>query len=82
MKYAISGAGEAWAYLAHPVLGERLRHCTKLVNQVEGRTTEEIFGPVDSMKFRSSMTLFAKVAEENAEFVAVLESILVVSRIR
>jgi uncharacterized protein (DUF1810 family) len=49
MKYAISGAGEAWAYLAHPVLGERLRHCAKLVNQVEGRTEEEIFGPVDSM---------------------------------
>jgi uncharacterized protein (DUF1810 family) len=73
MKYAISGADEARAYLAHPVLGERLRCCTKLVNGIEGRTAEEIFGPVDTMKFRSSMSLFAKVAGENAEFVAALE---------
>lgn len=71
--YAISGADEARAYLAHPVLGERLRHCTRLVNQVQERTAEEIFGPVDAMKFRSSMTLFAEVAEEDAEFAAALE---------
>jgi uncharacterized protein (DUF1810 family) len=72
MKYAISGADEARAYLAHPVLGERLRCCTKLVNRIDGRTAEEIFGPVDAMKFRSSMTLFAKVAEENEAFEAAL----------
>jgi len=73
MKYAISGADEAKAYLAHPVLGERLRHCTRLVNRHAGRTAEEIFGPVDAMKFRSSMTLFAKVAEEGEVFVAALK---------
>jgi uncharacterized protein (DUF1810 family) len=73
MKYAISGADEAGAYLAHPVLGERLRHCSTLVNRVEGRTAEEIFGPVDSMKFRSSMTLFAKVSAEDEEFEAALQ---------
>jgi uncharacterized protein (DUF1810 family) len=73
MKYAISGADEARAYLAHPVLGERLRCCTKLVNRIDGRTAEEIFGPVDAMKFRSSMTLFAKVAEENEAFEAALQ---------
>jgi uncharacterized protein (DUF1810 family) len=72
MKYAISGADEAGAYLAHPVLGERLRCCTKLVNRIDGRTAEEIFGPVDAMKFRSSMTLFAKVAEEKEAFEAAL----------
>ena len=72
MKYAISDADEARAYLAHPVLGERLRHCTKLVNGIEGRTAEEIFGPVDAMKFRSSMSLFAEVAGEKEEFEAAL----------
>lgn len=68
MKYAIADTGEARAYLEHPVLGERLRHCTKLVNRVAGRTAEEVFGPVDRVKFRSSMTLFAKVAKENEAF--------------
>ena len=49
----------ARAYLAHPVLGERLRQCTKAVLQVEGRTLHAIFGSPDDMKFGSSMTLFS-----------------------
>ena len=60
--YAIGSRGEAAAYLAHPVLGQRLLECTGLVNKVAGREAGEIFGYPDDLKFRSSMTLFAAVA--------------------
>src|SRR4051795_362744 len=60
IEYAISSREEAKAYLRHPVLGPRLEECTRLVLLVEGRTALEIFGSPDDMKFRSSMTLFAK----------------------
>jgi uncharacterized protein (DUF1810 family)/L,D-peptidoglycan transpeptidase YkuD (ErfK/YbiS/YcfS/YnhG family) len=63
-QYAISSADEARAYLAHPVLGPRLRECTQLVADTDGRSAERIFGPVDAMKLRSSMTLFAAAAGE------------------
>lgn len=63
-QYAISGLDEAKAYLRHPVLGQRLRACTRAVNGVEGRGVEEIFGYPDHMKFRSSMTLFAATGED------------------
>ncbi len=49
-------------YLAHPVLGARLRDATVLVNAVRRRSAHEIFGSPDDLKFRSSMTLFAEVA--------------------
>jgi Uncharacterized conserved protein len=62
--YAISSADEARAYLAHPVLGDRLRGCTEQVLLVEGRTAHDIFGSPDDMKFRSSMTLFGEVSGE------------------
>jgi uncharacterized protein (DUF1810 family) len=58
-EYAISSVAEARAYLAHPVLGPRLRECARIVAGTEGRTAERIFGPVDAVKLRSSMTLFA-----------------------
>ena len=58
-EFAISSAAEARAYLAHPVLGPRLRECARIVADTEGGTAERIFGPVDAMKLRSSMTLFA-----------------------
>ena len=61
-RYALSSLDEARAYLAHPLLGERLRRCTGLVNGVEGRTIQQIFGYPDELKFRSSMTLFAHAA--------------------
>jgi uncharacterized protein (DUF1810 family) len=67
-QYAISSLAEATAYLEHPVLGERLRECTRLVNEVEGRSASGIFGYPDDMKFRSSMTLFARAGKENAVF--------------
>jgi uncharacterized protein (DUF1810 family) len=58
-RYAISSADEARAYLAHLVLGPRLRECAAIVAATEGRTADRVFGPVDAMKLRSSMTLFA-----------------------
>jgi len=67
-RYAISSREEAAAYLRHPVLGSRLRHCTELVISIEGRTIEEIFGDPDDLKFRSSMTLFANAAEDKRIF--------------
>ena len=67
-RYAISGLAEARAYLAHPVLGRRLVACTTAVNAVEGRSAHDIFGSPDDLKFRSSMTLFAKAAPHEAAF--------------
>ncbi|HTS49232.1 MAG TPA: DUF1810 domain-containing protein [Bryobacteraceae bacterium] len=66
--FGISSRAEAEAYLKHPVLGARLRECTRLVNLVEGRAIEEIFGYPDDLKFRSSMTLFASVQAEDPVF--------------
>jgi uncharacterized protein (DUF1810 family) len=62
--YAIGSLAEARAYLAHPVLGPRLRGCARIVAQTDGRSAERIFGPVDAMKLRSSMTLFAAADDE------------------
>jgi uncharacterized protein (DUF1810 family) len=66
--YAIKSLQEAEAYLSHAILGPRLRECTELVVQVEGRSVEQIFGDPDDMKFRSSMTLFANTTLENKIF--------------
>lgn len=66
--YGIVSVQEAAAYLAHPILGPRLIECTQLVNAVEGRSAEDIFGEINAMKFRSSMTLFAKAAPQNKIF--------------
>ena len=63
-RYAIGSRDEAVAYLAHEVLGTRLRECTSLVNRVEGRTALEILGSPDDMKFCSSMTLFGEVSAD------------------
>jgi uncharacterized protein (DUF1810 family) len=71
-RYAISSLLEAQAYLAHPVLGPRLRDCTGWVNSVEGRSIEDLFGHPDDLKFHSSMTLFARAAEDPVIFDAAL----------
>jgi uncharacterized protein (DUF1810 family) len=68
IEYAISAIEEAHAYLQHPILGPRLKECTRLVLSVEGRSALEIFGSPDDMKFRSSMTLFAKAARNDDIF--------------
>ncbi|HZA09973.1 DUF1810 domain-containing protein [Mycobacterium sp.] len=72
VRYAISSMDEARAYLAHDVLGPRLRACTRLVNRIDGRSIDEIFGWPDTLKVRSSMTLFAHASDDNDEFVALL----------
>jgi uncharacterized protein (DUF1810 family) len=66
--FGISSRAEAEAYLKHPVLGARLKECTRMVNLVEGRSAEEIFGYPDDLKFRSSMTLFAGVQAKDPVF--------------
>lgn len=71
-RFAIASRTEAEAYLRHPVLGPRLRECTQLVNAIEGRSPEEIFGYPDNLKFRSSMTLFAHVTPDNQAFLDAL----------
>ncbi len=71
--YAIASLAEAKAYLQHPVLGPRLRECTQLVVNVEGKPLDEILGYPDDMKFRSSMTLFARATDDNAIFAAALQ---------
>jgi uncharacterized protein (DUF1810 family) len=71
--YAIGSLAEAKAYLAHPVLGPRLRACARALLEVEGRSAVEILGDLDAHKLRSSMTLFHR-ADPGAEvFTAVLE---------
>jgi uncharacterized protein (DUF1810 family) len=72
-KFAISSLAEAAAYLQHPILGPRLIECTRLVNLIEGRPIQQIFGYPDDLKFRSSMTLFAHAAGENQLFVDALQ---------
>jgi uncharacterized protein (DUF1810 family) len=67
-KFAISSREEAEAYLSHPILGPRLRHCTRLVTLVEGRSIDEIFGDPDDLKFHSAMTLFANATSDNQVF--------------
>ncbi len=63
-RFAISNLDEGAAYLEHPVLGRRLEGCTALVNSVQGQSVQEIFGYPDDLKFHSSVTLFAVVAEK------------------
>ena len=65
--YAIASLAEARAYLAHPLLGARLRECTALVIGLEGTTAQAVFGYPDDLKFRSCMTLFAHAAEPCAQ---------------
>lgn len=66
--FAIASGQEAAAYLAHPLLGSRLRMCTQLVLNVQQRSIAEIFGHPDDLKFHSSMTLFAQFAPEDSLF--------------
>jgi uncharacterized protein (DUF1810 family) len=71
-QFAITSLDEAKTYLQHPVLGPRLKECTQLVLNVEGRSAEEIFSYPDNLKFRSCMTLFLAAATDNTLFKAAL----------
>lgn len=72
-RYAISSLDEARGYLAHPILGARLRECIGLILALEGRTAEEVFGPIDARKLRSSATLFHLADPAEPIFTELLE---------
>lgn len=71
--YAIKSISEARQYLNHPVLGTRLLKCAEAVLTIDGRSVSEIFGYPDDLKFKSSMTLFAHVADPRSVFVRILD---------
>ena len=71
--YAITSLAEARAYLAHPVLGARLAECAAILSGLPGRTAEQVFGEVDALKLRSSMTLFMHAAPGEPVFRQVLD---------
>jgi uncharacterized protein (DUF1810 family) len=73
IRFGISGLDEAHAYLAHPLLGDRLVQCTRTINAVRNRTAHEIFGSPDDLKLRSSMTLFRETANEPEPFRTAIE---------
>ena len=72
-RYAIGTLDEAREYLAHPVLGQRLRACAALVASAQASSAHAIFGDPDDMKLHSSLTLFSLVAPEEAVFCACLD---------
>ena len=72
-KYAITSLAEARAYLAHPVLGARLAESAAILTGLPGRTAGQIFGGVDALKLRSSVTLFMHAAPGEPVFRQVLE---------
>jgi uncharacterized protein (DUF1810 family) len=72
-RFAMAGVDEARAYLAHPVLGPRLRDCAAALTALPSRDPVDVLGPVDAMKLRSSMTLFAHAAPDEPVFGAVLD---------
>jgi len=72
-RFAIRNLDEARAYLAHPILGARLRQCAALLLQLRDRSAHEIFGSPDDLKLRSSATLFAQVSPPNSVFHQVLD---------
>ena len=71
--YAIQSLQEAQDYLAHALLGARLRECCQAVMAIEGKTAHQIFGSPDDMKFRSCLTLFAQAAPDEPPFRGLLE---------
>ncbi len=72
-RYAIASAAEARAYLAHPVLGARLRECAGLLLAVPGRTAQQILDPIDAVKVRSCATLFQRADPSEPLFPAILD---------
>lgn len=72
-RYAIGSAKEGRAYLAHPLLGPRLEECTRAVLAHGDISAESIFGAIDTMKLRSSLTLFGALAGADSVFARCLE---------
>jgi uncharacterized protein (DUF1810 family) len=73
VRYAISGLGEARAYVAHPLLGPRLVEASRALAELTGRSAVDVLGGIDALKLRSSMTLFAAAAPDEPVFGEVLE---------
>ena len=71
--YGIAGLAEAKAYLAHPILGPRLIECTQAILMHRELSAQAMLGPVDALKFRSCLTLFARAAPSMAVFAQALE---------
>jgi len=71
--YALHSLDEARSYLAHPLLGARLKECTGTVLSVTGKTAHEIFDTPDDLKFHSSMTLFSRAAPDEPLFCNALD---------
>jgi len=71
--YAIKSLDEARAYLAHPLLGPRLRECADALLKVEGRSAAEIMGSPDDLKLRSCATLFAEITPDDSRFARLLQ---------
>jgi uncharacterized protein (DUF1810 family) len=72
-RFAISSLEEARAYLAHPVLGPRLVTSAQALTQLSTRSADEVFGSIDALKLRSSMTLFARADPDEPVFGQVLD---------
>jgi uncharacterized protein (DUF1810 family) len=72
VHFSIKSPAEARAYLAHPILGHRLQECMEILLGLEARSAGDIFGTIDAMKLRSSMTLFAHLAGADSSFARVL----------
>jgi uncharacterized protein (DUF1810 family) len=73
-RYAIASVAEARAYLEHPVLGPRLAECADILVKLGGKdSAQDIFGGIDAVKLRSSMTLFARASEDDSVYHAVLD---------
>ncbi|WP_092196191.1 DUF1810 domain-containing protein [Blastococcus tunisiensis] len=72
-RFALSGLEEAHAYLAHPTLGRRLVECARVLTRLDTTDADQVFGPVDAMKLRSSMTLFAHADPGEPAFREVLD---------
>jgi uncharacterized protein (DUF1810 family) len=73
-RYALASLAEAGAYLAHPVLGPRLSECAEILIGLRGPTAQGIFGGIDAIKLRSSMTLFSRADPANPLFRQVIDA--------
>lgn len=72
IQYSISSIREAEEYLNHPVLGSRIKECSRIVFTIDGHSAKEIFGIIDELKFRSSMTLFNYIRHNENIFELIL----------
>ena len=72
VRYAINSEAQAATYLAHPILGYRYRACVSALDGLTDTTAKSVFGPLDAMKLRSSLTLFA-AASDDSQIVAALD---------